>query len=406
VEKDLEGMLAKRVSVVGLGYTGLPTAAVLASRGYQVHGVDVNPLAVETINSGRAHIVEPDLDMLVRAAVTTGRLEAHAAPRPSDIFILCVPTPCTHDHQPDLHHLIDATESISPHLAPGNLVVLESTSPPGTTERLAALVRERTGIAEGEIHFAHAPERVLPGRVLREVVENDRVIGGLDEASTELCASFYRTFVRGEIHLTDARTAETVKLVENAYRDVNIAFANELSLLADELNLDVWELIELANRHPRVDILRPGPGVGGHCIAVDPWFLVSSAPGVTNLIRTARQVNDNKPGYVAQRVLRRAERFRAAKIACLGLAYKPNVDDLRESAAIEVVRELVRAGTAEVRVCEPYIRSHPEFRLSSADQAIDGADIVVFLVAHDHFRKIPRKALEEKIIIDVCGVYR
>ena len=406
VEKELEGMLGKRVSVVGLGYTGLPTAAVLASRGYSVHGVDVNPRAVDTINSGRAHIVEPDLDMLVRAAVTTGRLEAHLAPRPSDIFILCVPTPCTPDHLPDLHHLTDATESICPHLERGNLVVLESTSPPGTTEMLAALVTERTGIPAGEILWAHAPERVLPGRVLREVVENDRVIGGIDDASTSFCAAFYRTFVSGELHLTNARTAETVKLIENAYRDVNIAFANELSLVADELNLDVWELIELANRHPRVKILRPGPGVGGHCIAVDPWFLVASAPHVTRLIRTAREVNDHKPAYVANRILRRAERFRKPTIACLGLAYKPNVDDLRESAAVEVVRELMHAGTAEIRVCEPFVESHPEFPLVGPDEAIEGADMVVFLVAHDIFRKIPRKALEEKIIMDVCGAYR
>lgn len=406
MSKDDEKESPKRVCVVGLGYTGLPTAAVLASRGYHVHGVEVNHEAVETINSGHAHIVEPDLDMLVRAAVGTGMLRAHPTPTEADVFILCVPTPCTADHEPDLYFVMEATRSIAPFVRAGNLVILESTSPPGTTERLASLLYETSGLATGELRVAHAPERVLPGRVLREVVENDRVIGGIDETSTEACAEFYRTFVSGGLFLTNARTAEAVKLTENAYRDVNIAFANELSVVADELDLDVWELIDLANRHPRVNILRPGPGVGGHCIAVDPWFLVSVANDACRLIRTARSINDDKPDWVVQRVLRRAERFRSPRIACLGLAYKPDVDDLRESPAVAIVERLRAAGVGELRVVEPHLRRHPDFELVDPEAALDGADIVVFLVAHARFLKIPRKMFEEKIVIDVCGAFR
>lgn len=396
----------KQVCVVGLGYTGLPTAAILASRGYNVRGVEINPEARETINGGHAHIVEPELDMLVQAAVSTGKLEAFAEPAEAQVFILCVPTPHTENHEPNLDYVRSAARSIAPHVRAGSLVVLESTSPPGTTEEVAALLAEETGLAYGEVHVAHAPERVLPGRIVREVVENDRLIGGIDDDSTEACADFYRTFVSGELHLTTARTAEAGKLVENAFRDVNIAFANEISVLADELELDVWELIELANRHPRVNILRPGPGVGGHCIAVDPWFLVHKAPEATRLIRMAREVNDAKPNYIVDRVVRRAGRFRNPAVACLGLAYKPDVDDLRESPAVLVARGLREAGLEDVRVVEPYIEHHPEFALSELDEALDGADIVVFLVAHKPFQRIPRKALEEKILIDTCGVFR
>src|SRR5690606_20252884 len=329
-----------RICVVGLGYIGLPTAAVLASRGYTVHGVEVDAKAAEIINSGRAHIVEPDLDILVRAAVETHKLEAHASPATSDIFMLCVPTPVTAGHAPDLSYVRSATASICPVLRPGNLIILESTSPPGTTEMIAEIVHANTALAPGQVFFAHAPERVLPGQILREVVQNDRIVGGLDAKSSELCAAFYRTFVAGQIHITSARMAETVKLVENAYRDVNIAFANELSVLADELGLDAWDLISLANRHPRVNILNPGPGVGGHCIAVDPWFLVHAAPQLTPLIRQARETNDAKPGWVVEQIKWRAERLEGARIACLGLAYKPDIDDLRESPAVEVVHLL------------------------------------------------------------------
>jgi len=391
--------------VVGLGYIGLPTAAVLASRGYQVHGVEVNPTVVDTINAGNIHIIEPELDILVRAAVQTGSLKAHATPELADVFIIAVPTPFNeHDHSPDLRFVEAATKAISPFLREGNLVILESTSPPGTTEMIARIVLAESGLGPPTIHFAHAPERVLPGKVLREVVENDRVIGGLDEPSTEAAVSFYRTFVSGEIFATTARMAETVKLTENAFRDVNIAFANELSVFADELKLDVWELIRLANRHPRVSILQPGCGVGGHCIAVDPWFLVHAAPECTRLIQTARAVNEGKPHWVTERVLRHAERFKKPVVAVLGLAYKPDIDDLRESAAVEVVEQLTKSGLCDLRIVEPNIKSHATFRLCSLEEALAEADIVLFLVAHRQFRKLPPHLLSEKVLIDTCGV--
>jgi UDP-N-acetyl-D-mannosaminuronic acid dehydrogenase len=395
--------LDKRICVVGLGYIGLPTAAVLASRGYDVHGCEINPRVVEVINSGRAHVIEPDLDILVRAAVQTGKLKAFTEPIEADIFIICVPTPVKGEHQPDLSYVFSAAERICPFIKAGNLVVLESTSSPGTTEQIAAIVEKQTGLKPPQVLFAHAPERVLPGKILREVVENDRVIGGIDEASTQACADFYRTFVSGELHLTHCRTAETVKLVENAYRDVNIAFANELSMLADELRLDVWELIALANRHPRVNILNPGCGVGGHCIAVDPWFLIDKAPAVTKLIKTARQVNDAKPHWVINRVRRHAERFKSPVIACLGLAYKPDIDDLRESPAVEIVHELIQAKIGQVRVVEPNLQSHPEFKLMNIEEALQDADIVLVLVGHRPFKRIPPNLLAEKIIVDTTG---
>lgn len=395
-----------KVCVVGLGYIGLPTAAVLASRGYTVHGVEVDARAAEIINSGRAHIVEPDLDILVRAAVETKKLEAHPKPAPAEVFMLCVPTPVAAGHAPDLSYVKSATESICPVLRAGNLVILESTSPPGTTEMIADIVAKNTGLGRGEVFFAHAPERVLPGQILREVVQNDRIVGGIDGKSGELCAAFYRTFVAGQIHITTARMAETAKLVENAYRDVNIAFANELSMLAEELKLDVWDLIALANRHPRVNILNPGPGVGGHCIAVDPWFLVHAAPQLTPLIRQARETNSKKPEWVVERVVRRAERLKRARIACLGLAYKPDIDDLRESPSVEVVKHLAARGEYDLRVVEPNIPSHPEFELSSLEVALEGADIVLLLVAHREFKSIPKNLLAEKIIVDTCGALR
>lgn len=397
--------ISGQVCVIGLGYVGLPTAAVLASRGYDVRGVDVNPKAVETINSGKAHIVEPDLDLLVRAAVQTGKLKAHTTAAAADVFVVCVPTPFKGDHEPDLSYVESATRLLCPFVKPGNLVVLESTSPPGTTEMIAAIVARETGLDAAQVRFAHAPERVLPGKVLREIVENDRIVGGIDEASTQACADFYATFVTGEIHTTTARTAETAKLVENAYRDVNIAFANELSVLADELGLDVWELIRLANRHPRVNILSPGCGVGGHCIAVDPWFLVHAAPAATRLIRTGREVNDKKPEWVVDRVKRKAARFKRPKIACLGLAYKPDIDDLRESPAVHIV-ELLLADTsldADIAVVEPYVASHPKFSLVPLDRALADADIVLVLCAHKQFKKISPTLLAEKIVIDTCG---
>jgi UDP-N-acetyl-D-mannosaminuronic acid dehydrogenase len=393
-----------KICVVGLGYIGLPTAAVLGSRGYKIHGVEINPKAVEIINSGKAHIVEPDLDILVRGVVTTGNLKAFTKPAEADIFMICVPTPLTDDNKPQLDYVRSATASIVPFLKKGNLVILESTSPPGTTEMMAGIVLENSDFQKGDIHFAHAPERVLPGKILREVVENDRIIGGIDDASTEKAAEFYGSFVTGKLLKTHCRTAETAKLVENAFRDTNIAFANELSLFADRLDLDVWELIRLANHHPRVNILTPGPGVGGHCIAVDPWFLVDCEPEVTRLIRTAREVNEAKPHWVVDRVVSKAEKFKKPTIACLGLAYKPDIDDLRESPAVEIVRELQSRDLGDLKIVEPNLESHEQFELSSLDDALESADIVLILVGHRPFLNIAQSRLAEKIIIDTCGV--
>ena len=392
-----------KICVVGLGYIGLPTAAVLGSRGYKIHGVEINSKAVETINSGKAHIVEPDLDILVRAAVTTGNLKAFTEPAESDIFMICVPTPLTDDNKPQLSYVKSATKSIVPVLKKGDLVILESTSPPGTTEMIEEIVLGESSFHKGDIHFAHAPERVLPGKILREVVENDRIIGGIDDASTEKAAEFYGSFVTGKLLKTHCRTAETAKLVENAFRDTNIAFANELSLFCEKMDLDVWELIRLANHHPRVNILNPGPGVGGHCIAVDPWFLVDCAPDLTKLIRTSREVNEAKPPWVVDRVLAKAKRFKNPTIACLGLAYKPDIDDLRESPAVEIVQELKRRNVGQLKVVEPNLESHDEFDLVSQNEAIESADIIVILVGHKPFLSIPAGKLAEKIIIDTCG---
>jgi len=393
------------ICVLGLGYVGLPTAAILASRGYSVRGVEVNDEAAKIINSGAAHIVEPELDILVKAAVQTGRLKAFPEPDTADVYILCVPTPLS-GHEPDLSFVEAATRSICAFLRAGNLVVLESTSPPGTTEMIATLIAENTRLERGDVFVAHAPERVLPGKVLREVVENDRVIGGVDDASTEACLDFYSTFVSGAIHPTSARMAETAKLVENAYRDVNIAFANELSVICEELQLDVWELLKLANKHPRVDILSPGTGVGGHCIAVDPWFLIHKTGDKARMMITARQVNDGKPRWLVNRIKQRAERFKKPRIACLGLSYKPDIDDLRESPALQVAKELLETLDAEVRIVEPNLDTHPDFPLWDCEAALADADIVVVLVAHARFKKIPANLLAEKIIIDPAGALR
>ncbi len=394
----------KQVCVIGLGYIGLPTAAVLASRGYQVHGVEVNPKAVEIINSGKAHVIEPDLDILVQAAVQTGRLKAHGEPAESDVYMLCVPTPVDEERGPDLTYVKSATQTMCPFLKKGNLVILESTSPPGTTEMIAEIVEQETGLTPDDVHFAHAPERVLPGKILREVVENDRIIGGINSASTAAAAEFYKTFVTGELLLCHCRMAETAKLVENASRDVQIAFANELSLLSDDLDLDVRQLIDLANRHPRVNILQPGCGVGGHCIAVDPWFLVHQSPDKTRLIRTARDVNNYKPKYVVEKVLSKAERFKSPTIALLGVAYKPDIDDLRESPALEIAKDLTAKGVGSVLVVEPNVHELDGLNLSPLDEALKQADIIVFLVAHAPFKGIQPNQIAEKIIIDTCGV--
>lgn len=395
------------VCVFGLGYIGLPTASLLGTRGFKVVGVDVSPEVVETINAGNIHIVEPDLDVLVKSAVGSGNLTASMEPVPSDIFIIAVPTPLTSEQQPDLSYIKATVEAISPFIVPGNLVVLESTSPVGTTEELVAEMLIAAGHAVGsDVHIAYCPERVLPGQILIELVQNDRVVGGINEESTAVAADFYKSFVNGDVFATSAKTAEMVKLVENAYRDVNIAYANELSMLAEYEQINAWEVIELANRHPRVNILNPGPGVGGHCIAVDPWFLVSRNPSLSRLISTARQVNDEKPLWVIDQVRARAERFKRPTIACLGLAFKADVDDLRESPALNIVSALVAENLGEILVCEPNLSSHPRFELSSLDVAINSADIVVLLVDHKAFRHLTAASLNHKVLIDTRGILK
>ncbi|MFT7519192.1 MAG: UDP-N-acetyl-D-mannosaminuronic acid dehydrogenase [Kiritimatiellia bacterium] len=401
-----EFMNARRICVLGLGYIGLPTASLLATKGHVVHGVDVTEDVVQTINEGRIHIVEPDLDVLVRAAVALGNLKAGLQPVTSDIFIIAVPTPFKGDHQPDLSYVDAATDALAAVLEDGNLVILESTSPVGTTERVAKRIDEARPDLVGRYAVAHCPERVLPGHILRELVDNDRIVGGIDRRSTEIAAAFYRTFVRGEVMETTSRTAEMAKLVENSFRDVNIAFANELSIICHNVGINVWELIRLANRHPRVDILRPGPGVGGHCIAVDPWFIVAAVPEHSTLIRTARGINDGKTAWVIERVIEKAHRFRDPVIACLGLTYKPDVDDLRESPALVIYQGLKeRLGANNVFAVEPNLQSTEELPLMSVDQALERADVVVALVAHRSFKHVDRELLKTKVLIDTCGVF-
>ena len=400
--------MIKKICVLGLGYIGLPTASIMATKGFSVVGVDVNPKVVDTINKGNIHIVEPDLDILVKSAVHSGNLTASSKPQEADVFIIAVPTPFKKDKKPDLTFVEGATESIIPVLKKGNLVILESTSPVGTTEsRVAAKISELTGWKPGEDYFvAHCPERVLPGRIMKELVDNDRIIGGINRASAEIARDLYKTFVSGNIFLTDCNTAEMAKLVENAYRDVNVAFANELSLICDRLGIHVWEVIELANKHPRVSILQPGPGVGGHCIAVDPWFIVDSAPDESRLIKTARAVNDSKPLYVVEKVKKQALKFKAPVIGCLGLAYKNDVDDLRESPALEITRKLIRENVGTIMACEPYVKEFKEFDLHPLANVLKQSDIIVLLVNHKQFYDIDRELLKEKIVIDTRGIWR
>ncbi len=401
----------KKTVVLGLGYIGLPTASMLANRGIDVLGVDVNPRVVDTINSGKIHIVEPDLDILVRAAVNSGRLRASDKPATADAFIIAVPTPFKHGagnrHEPDLRYVDAAAAAIIPHLRRGNLVILESTSPVGTTERIYRAIAEARPEIASAIHAAHCPERVLPGHILKELVENDRVIGGVTPAATRRAADLYRAFCVGQILLTDSRTAELTKLVENSFRDVNIAFANEMSMICDRLGVDVWELIALANRHPRVNILQPGPGVGGHCIAVDPWFLAAAAPEQARLIRTAREVNDSKPGWVVQKVKDAAAEIVRPVVGCLGLTFKANVDDIRESPALGIVRQLMAEKGFKVMACDPYLDgAFKEFKLFSLEAVLQRAEIVVALVDHDVFRNVDRRLLHGKQLIDTRGIWR
>jgi len=396
----------------------LPTAAILASSGISVIGVDVNQQAVDIINRGDIHIVEPDLDRVVHDVVSNGKLRATTTPEPADAFMVAVPTPFTDDRQPDLSYIQSAARSIAPVLQAGNLVVLESTSPVGATEKLSAWLAEyRPDLSfpqdageEADILVAHCPERVLPGHVLRELVENDRVIGGMSRVSSDAAITLYRHFVKGECLVTNARTAEMAKLTENSFRDVNIAFSNELSIICDELDINVWELIQLANRHPRVNILNPGPGVGGHCIAVDPWFIVSSAPESARLIRTAREINDYKPGYVVEQVCNAADAFKEPVIACLGLSYKADIDDLRESPAVEIVTELARRDVGQLMVVEPNIDALPtsleglDLSMASLDQALEKANIMLILVDHQPFKQLQPADYDRLVVIDTRGL--
>lgn len=393
----------KRVCVVGLGYIGLPTAALLASKGCKVHGVDVIKNVVDTINQGKIHIVEPELDKFVKEAVESGNLKADTKPNFADVFIIAVPTPFHKGFIPNIDYVICAAESIAPYIKDGNIVVLESTSPVGTTEKIGEILKNK-GVDISKIYIAHCPERVLPGKIMKEIVQNDRIVGGITQISTKKVAEFYKEFVDGEVLQTDSKTAEMSKLTENSFRDVNIAFANELSILCDKFGINVWELIALANRHPRVNILNPGCGVGGHCIAVDPWFIVHSGGNEAKLIKSAREVNNYKTQWVIEKIKNAALKFelanhKKAKIACLGLAFKPDIDDLRESPALAITKQLIADG-ADVLAVEPNINSHNDLEIYDFKTAIEIADIVVFLVAHKEFKEL--KIQSE--ILDFCGV--
>lgn len=412
------------ISVVGLGYIGLPTAAMFASRKIHVIGVDVSHRTVDLINRGEIHILEPDLDIAVHAVVTEGYLRATRTPEPAQAFLIAVPTPFRGDnHDPDLSYIEAASRAIAPVLLPGNLVILESTSPVGTTETMATWLAEarpdltfpQTHGEASDIRIAYCPERVLPGKVMQELISNDRLIGGMTRRCSDLAASLYMSFVQGDCVVTNSRTAEMAKLTENSFRDVNIAFANELSIICDKLDIDVWELIALANRHPRVNILQPGPGVGGHCIAVDPWFIVSSTPEEARLIRTAREVNDAKPQWVIEKVQAAVGAYLTAHpgaaaadvtIACYGLAFKPDIDDLRESPAVSITRALAQTHTGPVLAVEPNIDRMPQtlglVELVDVSHARTSADIHVMLVDHREFKGT---SVPEGRIVDARGVW-
>jgi UDP-N-acetyl-D-mannosaminuronic acid dehydrogenase len=418
--------LFETISMVGLGYIGLPTATLFASRKKKVIGVDISQHAVDTINQGKIHIVEPELDMLVHSAVTEGYLRATTQPEPADAFLIAVPTPFTDGHKPDLSYIEAAAKAIAPVLAKGNLVILESTSPVGTTEKLADwLAAARPDLSfpqqageEADIQIAYCPERVLPGKVVHELVANDRVIGGMTRKASDMAVALYKVFVEGECIVTNARTAEMCKLTENSFRDVNIAFANELSMICDKLGINVWELIRLANRHPRVNILQPGCGVGGHCIAVDPWFIVDSTPEQARLIRTAREVNDHKPEWVVDKIKAAITDVLAAnpgrtigdvRVACLGLAFKPDIDDLRESPAVEITQHIAQLG-CHVLAVEPNINILPDtlnatnLSLCQLSDALATADVVCVLVKHKLFIDAASPICASHKVVDAVGL--
>ena len=397
-----------KVVTVGLGYIGLPTSALIANSGIPVHGVDISQHVVDTINAGKIHIVEPELDQAVAQAVKEGYLQAGTKPLQADTYLIVVPTPFKGDHQPDISYVQSATEGVIPLLKEGDLYIIESTSPVGTTEKMMELIFTRRPELKGKIYLAYCPERVLPGNVMYELVHNDRVIGGVDEASTQKAMDFYRQFVKGELHPTNARTAEMCKLTENSSRDVQIAFANELSLICDKAGINVWELIQLANKHPRVNILQPGCGVGGHCIAVDPYFITADFPMESRMISQARVTNNYKPFWCAEKVKTARLEFelkhgRQPAIALMGLAFKPNIDDLRESPAIHIVERVLQDnGDADMFIVEPNVHEHKVFKLTDYKTAVEKADIVVFLVAHKEFKTL--KIAEDKVVLDFCGI--
>lgn len=404
-------MQHKSVCVVGLGYIGLPTAALLASSGFQVVGVDINVHVVDTINQGCIHIVEPDLDAFVRSAVVAGRLKAYRNPQQADIYMICVPTPFhagDNIPKPNVDYVLEATRSIAGFVKPNDLVILESTSPVGTTQQIEDILGNE-GVDVNRIHIAYCPERVLPGKIMTELVENDRVVGGLTPEATKAVSDFYKLFVRGTVLETDAKTAEMCKLTENSFRDVNIAFANELSLICAKEGINVWNLIQLANHHPRVNILQPGSGVGGHCIAVDPWFIVARDPENSKLIRTAREVNNYKTVWAIEQIKiavadASARTRRKPKVACLGLSFKPDIDDLRESPATHIAQILQDQGY-DLLVVEPNIESHDKFKIVSLDYALNTADVFVLLVKHRPFLDgAIKQSLTEVKVLDFCGV--
>lgn len=417
-------MLNFTIAFVGLGYIGLPTAVVFARSGVKVTGIDINADTVEQINLGNVPIVEPGLESQLLEVLGSGKFRASSEYVHADVYIVAVPTPFAADHNVDMKYIYAVADSIAPHLRGGELIILESTSPPGTTARMAErILNSRMDlIADGAenpdglpvVHFAHCPERILPGNAMKELVTNDRIIGGMTPKATEMATEVYRSFCKGELLPTDSVTAELAKLTENSFRDVNIAFANELSLICDNLGVNVWELIELANHHPRVNILQPGPGVGGHCIAVDPWFIVAADPKNSRLIRSAREINDGKPDWVIGKVEESISSSSDATVAVLGLAFKANIDDLRESPALSIAERIAaRYPAVSVLAVEPNIdalpaelAAHTNVELVSLDQALDRAETVIVLVDHDEFTAVPATALKGKNVIDTKGLWR
>ncbi len=396
------------VTTIGLGYIGLPTSALIASNQVNVWGVDINPKVVETLNQGKIHIVEPDLEGILAKAVEEGFFKADTQPREAGTYLIVVPTPFKGNHEPDISYVEAATKAVIPLLKKGDLYIIESTSPVGTTEKMMKLIYAERPELEGEIHIAYCPERVLPGNVMHELVHNDRVIGGVDEESTQKAIEFYRAFVKGELHATNARTAEMCKLTENSSRDVQIAFANELSLICAKADINVWELIHLANKHPRVNILQPGCGVGGHCIAVDPYFITSEFPMESQIIGKAREINNYKSFWCAEQIKTAKHDFqlkhgRKPSIALMGLAFKPNIDDLRESPAKYIVQKVLQDAQDEnYYIVEPNITSHQVFKITPYQEALKKADIVAFLVAHQEFKEVSIN--EDQVVLDFCGV--